>query len=78
MIQEMLRYVLRRFLESIPTTLGILLVTFLLFNVVIGDSPALTILGKGASEESIRAFNRRYGYDKPLIFGEDSVFDSQF
>ena len=71
----MFKYVLRRILEAIPTTLGILLITFLLFNVVIGDSPALTILGKGASEESIRAFNRQYGYDKPLIIGEDDFFD---
>lgn len=74
----MFKYVLRRILEAIPTTLGILLITFLLFNVVIGDSPALTILGKGASEESIRAFNRQYGYDKPLIIGGDDFFDSQF
>lgn len=74
----MFKYVLRRILEAIPTTLGILLITFLLFNVVIGDSPALTILGKGASEESIRAFNRQYGYDKPLIIGRDDFFDSQF
>lgn len=74
----MLKYVLRRILEAIPTTLGILLITFLLFNVVIGDSPALTILGKGASEESIKNFNRQYGYDKPLVIGDDNVFDSQF
>jgi peptide/nickel transport system permease protein len=74
----MLKYIFRRVLEAIPTTLGILLITFLLFNVVIGDSPALTILGKGASEESIKNFNRQYGYDKPLVIGDDNVFDSQF
>lgn len=74
----MLKYVFRRVLEAIPTTLGILLITFLLFNVVIGDSPALTILGKGASEESIRNFNHQYGYDKPLIIGDENIFDSQF
>lgn len=74
----MLKYIFRRFLEAIPTTVGILLITFLLFNVVIGDSPALTILGKGASEESIKAFNHRYGYDKPLIIGNEDFFDSQF
>lgn len=85
----MLRYAAKRLLELIPTTLGILLVTFLLFNVVVGSSPALTILGKGADERSIAAFNHRYGYDKPLIFGGwggggdgeaawKGVFDSQF
>ncbi len=84
----MWRYARRRLLEAIPTTFGILLLTFTLFNVVVGGSPALTILGKGADEKSIAAFNRRYGYDKPLVIGEwgsvegepawKGVFDSQF
>ncbi len=84
----MLRYAARRLLELIPTTLGILLLAFVLFNVVVGSSPALTILGKGADEKSIAAFNRRYGYDKPLIVGKwgsvegekawKGLLDSQF
>lgn len=82
----MLKYAARRLLEAIPTTFGILLLTFVLFNVVSGGSPALTVLGKGADEKSVAAFNRMYGYDKPLIFGSPregeggwrGVFDSQF
>ena len=70
----MLRYAARRLLETVPTTLGILLATFVLFNVVVGDSPAVAILGKGADARSIEAFNRRYGYDKPLVFARDSQF----
>ena len=74
----MLKYALRRILEAIPTTFGVLLLTFLLFNVV-GSSPAETILGKNATAESIAAFNHRFGYDKPLVIGRDGhVFDSQF
>lgn len=69
----MLKYVIRRALEMIPTTVGVLLLTFALFNVV-GGSPAETILGKNASAESIAAFNRQYGYDKPLVFARDSQF----
>ena len=69
----MLRYALRRVLEMIPTTAGILLLSFALFNVV-GGSPAETILGKNATPESIAAFNRKYGYDKPLVFAKDSQF----
>lgn len=73
-----MKYAFRRILEVIPTTFGILLVTFLLFNVVVG-SPAATVLGKNASAESIAAFNHRFGYDKPLVFGgEGGFFDSQF
>ncbi len=71
----MWRYVYRRILEVVPTTLGILLLTFLLFN-VIGGSPAETILGKNASAESIAAFNHRFGYDKPLVLAWDSQFTS--
>ncbi len=77
----MLKYALRRVLETIPTTIGIVLLTFVLFNVV-GGSPAVTVLGKNASKETIEAFNRKYGYDKPLIFGPltgvKDFFDTQF
>lgn len=71
----MLRYVARRILEVVPTTFGVLLLTFVLFNVV-GGSPAAAVLGKNATAESIAAFNRRFGYDKPLIFALDSQFTS--
>ena len=76
----MLRYALKRLWEVVPTTVGILLLTFALFNVV-GGSPAETILGKNATKESIAAFNHKWGYDKPLIVGDwkaGGVFDSQF
>ena len=64
----MLKYVLKRLWETVPTTIGILLLTFVLFNVV-GGSPAEVILGKNATAESVAAFNRKWGYDKPLIIG---------
>ena len=74
----MFRYALRRIAETIPTTLGILVLSFVLFNVV-GGSPAEVILGKNATAESIAAFNHKYGYDKPLVIGEKgSRLDSQF
>ena len=64
----MFRYTIKRVLEMIPTTLGILLLTFVLFHVV-GGSPAQVIKGKNASAESLAAFDARYGYDKPLFCG---------
>ncbi len=74
----MFRYALKRILEAIPTTIGVLVLTFVLFNVV-GSSPAETILGKNATAESIAEFNHRFGYDKPLLIGEGGkIFDSQF
>ena len=71
----MLKYALKRLGETIPTTIGILLLTFALFN-VIGGSPAEVILGKNATAESIAAFNHKWGYDKPLVFAADSQFVS--
>ena len=76
----MFRYAVRRLLELIPTTIGILLLTFVLFNVV-GGSSAAVVLGKNATKASIEAFNKRYGYDKPLILNTrtgESLLDSQF
>ena len=69
----MLKFLVRRVIQVIPTTIGILLLTFVLFNVV-GGSPAETVLGKNASAESVAAFNRKWGYDKPLVFARDSQF----
>lgn len=52
----------------LPTTFGVLILTFLLFHVV-GGSPAEVVLGKNATAESLAAFDARYGYDKPLLLG---------
>ena len=78
----MLKYALRRVLEVVPTTFGILLLSFVLFNVV-GGSPAEVVLGKNATADAVAAFNHKWGYDKPLVIGDVSggftgVFDSQF
>ena len=83
----MLKYAAKRLLETVPTTVGILLLTFALFNVV-GGSPAETVLGKNATAESVAAFNRQWGYDRPLIVGSfgsrpglgglEGCLDSQF
>jgi len=69
----MLKYALRRLAEVVPTTIGILLLSFVLFNVV-GGSPAEVVLGKNATAESIAAFNHKWGYDKPLVLSLDSQF----
>lgn len=64
----MWRYILRRLLEMIPTTLGILVLSFILFYVV-GGSPAQTVLGQHASQQAIAAFDAANGYDLPLFCG---------
>jgi len=65
---DMKRYIIRRVLEMVPTTLGVLVLTFLLFHVV-GGSPAEVVLGKNATAEALATFDACYGYDKPLLCG---------
>ncbi len=52
----------------IPTTFGVLVLSFVLFYVV-GGSPAQAVLGQRATQEGIAAFDAEYGYDLPLFFG---------
>ncbi len=71
----MRRYILRRLLEMIPTTFGVLMLSFLLFY-VIGGSPARTVLGQHATQEAIATFDAVNGYDKPLFFGNWYTIDA--
>lgn len=52
----------------LPTLGGVLLLTFVLFNVV-GGSPAEIVLGKNASADALAEYDARHGYDRPLIAG---------
>lgn len=65
---HILRYAVRR-LASIPgILLGVILLTFILFNVV-GGSPASSVLGKSASPQALEEFDEQNGFNKPLVFG---------
>ena len=62
------RYLARRLLQAIPTVAGVVLVTFVLFNVV-GGSPAALVLGQNAGARALEEFDAARGYDKPLFCG---------
>jgi len=64
----MWRYITRRLLQAIPTVAGVVLITFILFNVV-GGSPAAMVLGQNAGARSLEEFDEVRGYNKPLFFG---------
>lgn len=64
----MVEFVLRRLGYACLIVLGVLLLTFLLFNVGAGD-PAGAILGKNATPVEIDAMRRRLGSDLPLFYG---------
>ena len=64
----MWRYLTRRAGQAIPTVVGVVLITFILFNVV-GGSPAASVLGQHADARSLAEFDAARGYDKPLFWG---------
>ena len=62
----MLKYILRRTLYMIPILFGVILITFLLFNVAGGD-PAAQAAGKYATPERIAEIKAELGLDQPLL-----------
>lgn len=64
----MLRYILRRVLQMIPTVFGVILITFILFNVV-GGSPAAMTLGRHVTPRALEEFDEQRGFNKPLLMG---------
>jgi len=73
----MITYIVRRLLYTIPIVFGVLLITFVLFNVVRGDVTDL-IAGKAASEETRAEIRKEFGWDKPLVFAFDSQLVNHF
>jgi len=61
----MTQYIVRRLLQMIPITLGILTLVFSLIHLVPGD-PALQIAGENARPEDVLAVRKALGLDKPL------------
>lgn len=64
----MLRFITRRLLHLIPTVLGVIVITFILFNLV-GGSPGRMALGEKASAEQVDAFDEKSGFNKPVLYG---------
>ena len=61
----MLRYIIKRLLQTLVVLLGVTLVTFILLNVVPGD-PILMMLGQRADMETVARVRHEWGLDKPL------------
>ncbi len=73
----MLRYLIARLVQFIPTLLGIYVLTFVMIRVLPGD-PAQFLEGDRGDEQSLAATRARLGIDEPLttqfwIFFSDAV-----
>ena len=61
----MTQYIIRRLLQMVPITLGILTLVFSLIHLIPGD-PAAAVAGEGARPEDIAAVRAELGLDQPL------------
>ncbi len=61
-----MKYLIKRLLLFIPTLLGVTTLVFMILHLTPG-SPATQVLGEYATPESIKAFEHRIGWDRPLI-----------
>ena len=61
----MIQYVIRRLLQMIPITLGILTLIFSLIHLIPGD-PAVQIAGEGARPQDVQKVRKALGLDEPL------------
>jgi peptide/nickel transport system permease protein len=52
----------------VPTVIGVILLTFVLFNIVPNDLAAIS-LGKNVTLEMLQSFDEQRGLDRPLFFG---------
>lgn len=61
----MTHYIIRRLLQMVPITLGILTLIFSLIHLIPGD-PAVQIAGEGARPQDIQNVRKALGLDQPL------------
>ncbi len=72
------QFIIRKLASSLAIVLGVVLLTFALFNLAGGD-PAAAALGKSAAPQEVEALRRQLGSDLPLLYGRlcrTEAFDS--
>ena len=65
----MFQYCMRRILQMVPTVFGVILLTFILFNIVPNDLAAIA-LGKNVTPMMLESFDEQRGLNRPLFFGK--------
>ena len=65
---KMFKFFIKRLLFSVAIIIGVMLLTFVLFNVAAGD-PAAALLGKNATPEELENMRIKLGSDLPVLFG---------
>lgn len=61
----MIKYIIRRVLQTIPVLIGVSILVFSLMHLIPGD-PAQIIAGEGASEQTVEQIRERLGLNDPI------------
>lgn len=64
----MIPFIIRRIVYSLLIVLGVVILTFVMFNLAAGD-PAAAVLGKNPRPAEVEALRRELGADLPILFG---------
>ena len=62
----MARFVVRRLLQMMLVLFAVSVLTFLIFNVIPNSDPAVRMSGRQASESTIEAIRKEWGFNDPL------------
>lgn len=61
-----MQYLTKRLLMTVPTLLGVLVITFVFVRLIPGD-PVVLLLGDAATPEAVADMRRQMGLDEPII-----------
>lgn len=61
-----MQYLAKRLLMTVPTLLGVLVITFVFVRLIPGD-PVVLLLGDAATPEAVADMRRQMGLDEPII-----------
>ncbi len=74
---SLLIYILKKIIYSIPIVIGVTVLIFLIFNIIVGD-PTVMILGKHSTAEEVAMLKHQLGLDKPFYLQYLDVLKSTF
>jgi peptide/nickel transport system permease protein len=60
------RFVVRRLISMVLVLFAVSVLTFLIFNVIPGDDPAVRMAGKNPTDTKIEAIRKEWNFDDPL------------
>ena len=72
----MVKYIIRRLLQTIPVLIGVSILVFSLMHLIPGDA-AQIMAGEAASEETVEQLREKLGLNEPLYISISPTYQMQ-